>query len=332
MNDDTVVMFRPTGPEELALVAQSGFKRWPPRLPDQPIFYPVSNEPYAIEIARDWNVPASGQGYVTRFRVRKSFMARYPLQQVGARHHTEWWIPADELEQFNQQIVGSIEVLWRFDTQGAHATGRQLAVAPYLAQQAGWPQEGEQVMAQYDATSVIVYQAYRPSIARYVLDHGEFGGPDFSFSRMSWIKPNFLWMMYRCGWGTQEGQETILALRVRREFFDALLEQAVPSSFDATRYASRQAWSDAVAASEVRLQWDPDHAPSGAKLARRAVQLGLRGSVLARYAKEALVEVVDMTGFVATQRPHAADDSSELLTPVEEVYPAPATTTTEPSR
>lgn len=117
---DTVVLFRPTGPHELALVAKSGFKRWPPRLPDQPIFYPVTNEQYAIEIARDWNVPASGEGFVTRFEVKKAFMDRYAVQQVGAERHTEWWIPAEELESLNDHIVGSITVTWRFDKEGEH--------------------------------------------------------------------------------------------------------------------------------------------------------------------------------------------------------------------
>lgn len=116
----TVVLYRPTGPQELALVAASGYLRWPPRLPDQPIFYPVTNEQYAIEIARDWNVPASGEGFVTRFEVLKSFMDRYPLHQVGAGHHTEWWIPAEDLEAMNDHLVGRIQVLTRFDARGAH--------------------------------------------------------------------------------------------------------------------------------------------------------------------------------------------------------------------
>jgi hypothetical protein len=117
---DTAVLYRPTGPKELALVAASGHRRWPPRLPDQPIFYPVTNEQYAIEIARDWNVPASGEGFVTRFEVSKTFMDRHPIHQVGGAHHTEWWVPAEELEALNDHIVGLIEVLWRFDAQGAH--------------------------------------------------------------------------------------------------------------------------------------------------------------------------------------------------------------------
>ena len=120
MTIECTTLFRPTGPRELALVADSGYKRWPPRLPDQPIFYPVANEQYAIEIARDWNVPASGAGFVTRFLVRKEFMDRYPLQQVGASHHVEWWVPAEELEMLNDCIVGEITVLWRFDQHGAY--------------------------------------------------------------------------------------------------------------------------------------------------------------------------------------------------------------------
>ena len=196
-----------------------------------------------------------------------------------------------------------------------------LPVEPYLTQSVHWPTEGRHVLAHFDQSSVIVYQAYRPSIARYAIDHGCLGGPDFSFARMSWVKPNFLWMMYRSGWGTKEGQEMTLALRLRREFFDSLLDAAVPSSFDAKQFTSQDAWQQAVAASEVRLQWDPDHSPSGAALARRAIQLGLRGNALARMAKDELLEVIDLSGFVASQRGLAQDHNGELLTPVERPYP-----------
>lgn len=111
----TITLYRPTGPQELALVTASGFKRWPPRLPEQPIFYPVTNEQYAIEIARDWNVPASGSGFVTRFEVDANFMGRYAVQKVGGAHHTEWWVPAEELESLNDHIVGVIAVLHRYE-------------------------------------------------------------------------------------------------------------------------------------------------------------------------------------------------------------------------
>ena len=104
-------MYRPVRPRELALLGESGFRRWPPRLPGQPIFYPVTNERYATEIASGWNVQDDGVGYVTRFAVRRAFMDRYPIQQVGTSHHTEWWVPAEELEQLNDNIVGLIEVI-----------------------------------------------------------------------------------------------------------------------------------------------------------------------------------------------------------------------------
>lgn len=199
----------------------------------------------------------------------------------------------------------------------------KLDTAPHQEQKAGWPPSGEQVLAHYDEHSVIVYQAYRPSIGHWAVEHGRLGGPDFSFERMSWIKPNFLWMMYRSGWGTKEGQEVTLALRIRRAFFDALLQAAVPSSFDALRYTSRETWQAAVGSSDVRLQWDPDHAPSGAKQERRAVQLGLRGKMLAALAGPELLEVIDMSAFVASQRPLADDESTALQIPVERVYPTP---------
>jgi hypothetical protein len=114
MTEATVTLYRPTGPEEIELVKATGYKRWPPRLPDQPIFYPVTNAQYAAEIARDWNAKASGYGCVTRFDVRKSFMDRYPIQQVGASHHTEWWVPAEELEALNDNILGEIVVIEEF--------------------------------------------------------------------------------------------------------------------------------------------------------------------------------------------------------------------------
>jgi len=112
---DTVTLWRPTGPAELALVEASGWQAWPPRLPEQPIFYPVLNEDYATRIARDWNVPASGVGFVTRFEVATSFLDRYEVHQVGGQTILEYWIPAEDLEELNRHIVGRIEVVARFD-------------------------------------------------------------------------------------------------------------------------------------------------------------------------------------------------------------------------
>lgn len=111
---EIVILYRPTGPRELELVRQSGFKRWPPRLPEQPIFYPVTNEAYAVEIASRWNVKDSGVGYVTRFAVRREFMQRYEIQRVGSSQHCEWWIPAEDLAALNDNLVGVIEVIGEY--------------------------------------------------------------------------------------------------------------------------------------------------------------------------------------------------------------------------
>src|SRR5262245_57891697 len=196
----------------------------------------------------------------------------------------------------------------------------KLATEAYAEQVKIWPTTGRHILAHFDDSSIIVYQAYRPAIARYAVEHGRFGGPEFSLSRMSWIKPNFLWMMYRCGWGTKENQEATLALRVRREFFDGLLRQAVASSWDSSAYATKDEWSAAVANSSVRLQWDPDHLQSGAKVERRAIQLGLRDTTLEAFGLRELLEVIDLTDFVAEQRSRRSGPGGTLLTPRERVY------------
>jgi hypothetical protein len=113
----TTTLFRPVGQKELELIQERGGGAFPPRLPSQPIFYPVLNEEYAVQIARDWNTKdeASGfVGYVTRFRVRTEFVQRYLVQTVGGSQHQEYWIPAEELEEFNRNIVGDIEVIAEF--------------------------------------------------------------------------------------------------------------------------------------------------------------------------------------------------------------------------
>jgi hypothetical protein len=196
-----------------------------------------------------------------------------------------------------------------------------LPVERYLDQVKRWPREGRHVLAHFDAETIIVYQAYKPSIGRYAVEHGRFGG-GFSYSRMSWIKTNFLWMMYRSGWGTKTDQEVTLALRLRRAFFDSLMAAAVPSSWDRTAYATEADWQRAVARSDVRLQWDPDHHPSGAKLERRAIQLGLRGAALEAFGQQELLEVIDLTEFVAEQRSRLGTGLSLLVTPREDAYPS----------
>src|ERR1700682_1330018 len=107
-DQETVTLWRPVGPLELELIQKAEMRAFPPRLPDQPIFYPVLSEDYAVKIARDWNVPASGSGFVTRFEVRRTFLDKYAVQKAGGSAHLEYWIPAEDLIAFNKAIVGEI--------------------------------------------------------------------------------------------------------------------------------------------------------------------------------------------------------------------------------
>ena len=196
-----------------------------------------------------------------------------------------------------------------------------LQTEPYLGQRQRWPAAGRHILAQFDDESVVVYQAYRPEIGHFAAKHGYFGGA-FRLDRMSWVKPNFLWMMYRSGWGTKEGQEVVLAVWIRRSGFDAILKEAVHSTFVPEVYGTEAEWKRALAQSAVRLQWDPDHDPAGAKQERRAIQLGLRGEVLARYARPWVVHIEDVSALAAEQRAHAQPVTYErLVVPREEVYP-----------
>jgi len=196
-----------------------------------------------------------------------------------------------------------------------------LQTEPYAQQRDRWPATGRVILAQFDEGSIVVYQAYRPAIGCFAAEHGYFGGP-FKLTRMTWIKPNFLWMMYRCGWATKEGQEVVLAIRLQRAAFDQILSLAVYSSFNRHVYDSQKDWKQAVDASSVRLQWDPDHDPKGEKVERRAIQLGLRGEVIQKYAREWIIDIQDVSEFVAEQRQHAVSgEYDRLLTPSESAYP-----------
>lgn len=113
-DDATVTLWRPVGPKEMDLIRKSGMRAHPPRLPEQPIFYPVLSEAYAIKIARDWNVPAIGKACVTRFRIARSFLDRYQVQEAGGRAHQEYWIPGENLHAFNGGLFGEIEFVAEF--------------------------------------------------------------------------------------------------------------------------------------------------------------------------------------------------------------------------
>jgi hypothetical protein len=192
----------------------------------------------------------------------------------------------------------------------------------YIEQRTCWPASGRHILARFDDETITVYQAYRSSIADASVRDQRLGGGGFSYERMSWVKPNFLWMMYRSGWGEKEGQERVLALRVRRVAFDRWLSQAVHSSFVSEVYGDAAAWALAVKRSTVRLQWDPDHDPYGAPVERRAIQLGLRAESLRELGERALVSVEDISAFVAEQRARVRAHTIESLEiPQEDVYP-----------
>lgn len=193
----------------------------------------------------------------------------------------------------------------------------KLQLKKYKEQLKEWPQSGYHIMAQYDNEKIIVYQSYRPEIGNFAVKNQFFGGA-FSLDRMTWIKPNFLWMMYRNGWGTKEGQEVVLAVHIKKEAFENYVKNAVYSSFKPELYESYEAWQEDVTNSNVRLQWDPDHDPYGVKLERRAIQIGLRKEYIKRYAKDDILEIEDVSDFVSEQYEFVKNkDLENLVTPAE---------------
>lgn len=203
-----------------------------------------------------------------------------------------------------------------------------LTTAPYPTVAASWPATGRHILATFDDRHIIVYQAFNQAIADYAVKHQTFlGCPVYNPNRMTWVKTNFLWMQYRCGWGAKDtNQERVLALTVTRDAFDGWLRQSVASSSDGPA-AARDAHREAIAASDVRLQWDPDHDPAGHPVpGRRAVQLGLRGGALAAFLapdSRQLVRIDDVTdALVAPQRAIAAAAAQWALlnVPIERCY------------
>lgn len=187
----------------------------------------------------------------------------------------------------------------------------------YQQQQLRLPQQGAHIIAQATQDNIIVYQAFNPAIAQYAVANQRFGGSHYSFARMTWIKPNFMWMMYRAGWASKPNQERILAITLKKEGFDEILRQAVFSSFKAARYSTKEEWQQALTQSSVRLQWDPDHAPNGDKLQRRAIQLGLKGSILQQLNNEWIIQIDDITPFVLQQKQNIG--TPDLRVPTEDV-------------
>ncbi|UGT62300.1 DUF4291 domain-containing protein [Nocardia asteroides] len=175
-----------------------------------------------------------------------------------------------------------------------------------------------EIRADFDTESLVVYQAYNPEIAAAAVRAGRFGA-GFKVERMTWIKPSFLWMMYRSGWATKPGQDRVLAIRITRAGFEWALRHSALSHYEPGMHACEQEWRDGLVAL-VRVQWDPERDLRSAPLPYRSLQVGLAGDAVRRYLDEWIVAVTDITDTVRTIR--EATNAAELL-PVERSYPVP---------
>jgi hypothetical protein len=191
----------------------------------------------------------------------------------------------------------------------------------YTQGQEQWPKTGQHILAHQTSGQIVVYQAYKKSIANFAVANQFLGGPAYSYNRMSWIKPNFLWMMYRCGWAAKENQESVLALWIDKADFESILNEAVMSSFNPQYHENHEQWRADLEQKAVRMQWDPDHDPYGNKQERRAIQLGLKDDVLKNFGKNQIRKIEDVTEFVKEQKQQLdAGKLNELQVPVERVY------------
>ena len=177
----------------------------------------------------------------------------------------------------------------------------------------------KQIRAVFDEKTIRVYQAFAPVIADEALALGTFGG-HFSLKRMTWIKPSFLWMMYRCGWTEKTGQERVLAIDIKRSGFDFAVNNAVASAFSASGM-SKTLWKQRIAQSEIRVQWDPEKDVNGNSLPYRSIQLGLRGQAVRDYVGDWICKITDITEYVKelNLKRSSGENISDLL-PKETVY------------
>ncbi|MFI7213340.1 DUF4291 domain-containing protein [Micromonospora maritima] len=182
-----------------------------------------------------------------------------------------------------------------------------------------------QIRAAFTADTVTVYQAYPPEIADAALAAGRFA-PPFKRERMTWIKPSFRWMMYRCGWALKPGQERVLAVEISRAGFEWALGHACLSAYDPRLHPDRDAWRRQLRTSPVRVQWDPERSLRLAPLPYRSVQVGLSGEAVHRYVDEWLVGLTDVTALARSIHARLTDDdepAATALLPVELPYPLP---------
>jgi len=180
-----------------------------------------------------------------------------------------------------------------------------------------------EIRAAYDDEGLYVYQAYRPEIGRYAAAHGRFG-TGFKLERMTWIKPSFGWMLYRCGYGFKPGQEVVLRIKITHAGWLEMLSGAVLSHYDRNVHDEKITFEQALKVSECRVQWDPDRTLGLGRMERRAIQVGLRGSLVTRYTRDWIVTIEDVTGLAHAVK-DALDARSELPpVPDERVYDVPS--------
>lgn len=183
------------------------------------------------------------------------------------------------------------------------------------------PNKGKYILAQQTKDEILVYQAFNHQIADFALNNQFFGGNHYSYKRMSWIKTNFLWMMYRAGWAEKENQERILGIWILKSDFEKILGAIAHSSYKSHIYETKEIWQKELQEKEVRLQWDPDHDIYGNKQTRKAIQLGLKGNILETFGKDMVKKIIDVTSFVREQKTKITQQNiEELLIPQETIY------------
>ena len=178
----------------------------------------------------------------------------------------------------------------------------------------------KEIRAVYSENTIRVYQAFSKEIAEEAVKKGTFG-KNFNLSRMTWIKPSFLWMMYRCGWGTKEKQEYILAIDIKRSAFDYVVKEAVPSTYNESLGISKETWKELVKKSDIRCQWDPERDVNGSPLQYRSLQLGIRGDAVHEYVNCWIENITDITQYVKDLKEKKDSGINiENLLPEEKVY------------
>ena len=182
-----------------------------------------------------------------------------------------------------------------------------------------------QIRAVFDDETITVYQAYSAAIAVPAAANDSFVGTPFKLDRMTWIKPSFLWMMYRSGWGTKPGQEHVLAIQITRAGFEEALSLACLSHFDPDIYPDQATWAQRKQTSPVRVQWDPERSITGEPLPWRSIQIGLSGPAAEHYVNRWTVHITDITPLVHELHQTAAQAPGQM--PNELPYPAPRTVT-----